>query len=64
MYFWNFAANLLSFHPPVFKFPFVVIELYTPRMLHTPHNVDHILLVDAHLEGVDRGPFDVEWRPL
>ena len=27
-------------------------------MLHTPHNVDHVLLIDAHL--VDRGPFDVD----
>ena len=29
-------------------------------MLHTPHNVDHVLLVDAHLEDVDRGLFDVD----
>ena len=40
-------------HLPVLKLPFVVIELYPPCMLHTPHNVDHVLLVDAHLEGVD-----------
>ena len=40
-------------HLPVLKLPFVVIELYPPCMLHTPHNVNHVLLVDAHLEGVD-----------
>ena len=51
MYFWNFAANLLSSHPPVFKFPFVVIELDPPGVFHAAHDIDHVLLVDSHLAG-------------
>ena len=34
---------------PVFQLPFVVVELDPGRVLHAPHDVHHVLLVDHHL---------------
>ena len=34
---------------PVFQLPLVIVELDSPGMLHAPHDVGDVLLVDHHL---------------
>ena len=39
---------LRSISLPIFELPFVVVQLDTSRMLHAPHDIHNIVLVDQH----------------